>query len=154
MKPLIIGQAPARGNDGKLPFAGTSGGRLARLAGVGSSGDDLPDHFDLENLIENYPGKAGRKGDAFDLPTARVRAEELILKLQAQEPRVILLMGRKVERAFGWTGTKYLVWNEWQSHQVVVFPHPSGVNLWWNDVQNIEKARRALRRALSWRPKS
>jgi uracil-DNA glycosylase len=145
VKPLIIGQAPARGNDGLLPFAGQSGARLATLAGVGTSGDDLPPHFDLANLLDKWPGKQG-KGDAFDMDAAREAAADLTLKLQtAEEPRFVLLMGRKVERAFGWSGLTYLDDNVWHGNDVILFPHPSGVNLWWNELDNRTAARKTIR---------
>lgn len=147
-RPLIIGQAPARGNDGKLPFAGQSGARLAQLAGVGNSGDDLPRHFDLLNLIEKWPGKSG-KGDHFDMDAARAKAGEIARELQtAKESRYVLLMGRKVQTAFGWAGMNYLQEYQWHDHIVVVFPHPSGVNLWWNDQVHRTEARVLLRRIL------
>jgi hypothetical protein len=112
------------------------------------SGDDLPEHFDLVNLLDKWPGKDG-KGDAFDMDAARVKAEELTLELMTQEARFILLMGRKVERAFGWSGLKYLESNIWHSHDVILFPHPSGVNLWWNEEDNRGAARKTIRWVLS-----
>jgi len=146
--PLIIGQAPARGNDKKPPFAGQSGARLARLAGVGDSGDDLPAHFELRNLNTKWPGKrVVGKGDQFDMAEAKLKAKKLKEELMDQRPRFVLLMGRKVERAFGWH-MNYLQPNTWQGHIVMLFPHPSGVNRWWNDPDNVEHAAAMLKWAV------
>lgn len=157
-RPLIIGQAPARGNDGKPPFAGESGTRLAKLSGVGISGDDLPEHFDLLNLMDYYPGKRSTgKGDNFYIAEARQAAQTLIagLKEEEQAPRRILLMGRNVERVMlGRKGRQpYLRWRWYfgDKHLVAVFPHPSGLNHWWNDPKNYTEAevfmREMMRRA-------
>jgi uracil-DNA glycosylase len=132
-----------------LPFAGQSGARLARLAGVGVSGDDLPENFDLVNLLDKWPGKKG-KGDDFNMEEARLKAKSIEEQLKAEEGhRFILLMGRKVERAFGWAGLNYLDANLWHTNWVILFPHPSGVNTWWNEVQNRDDARKCLRWVLN-----
>lgn len=146
--PLIIGQAPARGNDGKLPFAGQSGARLARLARVGDSGDALPEHFDLVNLMPYWPGKRG-KGDEFHMQLAKENGLKLLAELNEGPPRKILMMGRKVRRAMGCNGDwEYLRWFPFWKHQAVVFPHPSGVNRWWNDPMNEHNAQVFLERLL------
>lgn len=137
VKPLIIGQAPARGNDGKPPFAGLSGRRLARLAGVGDTGDVLPRYFELRNLISKYPGKAGTgKGDMFDVAAAKLQASLLLEELKHMKPRQVLLMGRGVAAAFHQQRREYLRPWDWVGHRFVIFPHPSGVNRWYNDPVN------------------
>jgi uracil-DNA glycosylase len=153
VKPIIIGQAPARGNEGKPPFAGRSGARLAQLSGVGSSGDILPQHFELYNLIEYYPGKKG-KGDEFDLAEGMAAAKLLKTELFKRYSRTpILLMGRKVRRCMGVNGNwDYLSWFDFGPHIACVFPHPSGVNRWWNDPKNTEAARLEIRGALEYVP--
>jgi uracil-DNA glycosylase len=146
--PLIIGQAPARGNNGKLPFAGKSGSQLAKMAGVGNSGDDLPGHFLLVNLNAKYPGK-NKKGDQFDKVEGVETAEKLKAELLKFSPSLILLMGRKVEKCWGFKRPNpYLQWIEWEHHRVAIFPHPSGVNMWYNDPLNRTKATLFLRRCL------
>lgn len=140
MKPLIIGQAPARGNDDKPAFHGKSGARLAQLAGVGTTGEDLLYHFDTVNLLPRWPGKVG-KGDVFDMKVAKLYAGELIHVLKQEQPRIILLMGRKVRKAMGINGHwEYLELIEAWGHKVYIFPHPSGVNRWWNDPLNYIRA--------------
>jgi len=149
VKPLIIGQAPARGNDGKPPFSGRSGARLAELIGVTKNGlytgDVLPEYFDLVNLLPAWQGKQG-KGDVFDMKTAKLKAGILIHELNEGPPRSILMMGRKVRRAMGVNGDwEYLEWFDFYKHEAVIFPHPSGVNRWWNDQANYGEARFFLR---------
>lgn len=145
MKLLIIGQAPARGNDDKPPFSGRSGARIALLMGVGNTGDVLPIYFDLINLIPNYPGRKGAKGDCFDMATARRAAEDLKKELRGQPRRRILLMGKNVRRAMGVNGNwEYLEWFPLLKHEAAVFPHPSGINKWWNSKANVEAARQFL----------
>lgn len=143
--PLIIGQAPARGNDGLLPFAGKSGARLARVAGVGDTGDVLKNYFDLRNLLSFYPGKRGRKGDEFDLTQAKDAADQMKTWLLTRKGRVILLMGKEVAKAFGCPCQEYFRPWYWHQHTVIIFPHPSGVNQWWNDAANVKEAEGYLR---------
>jgi uracil-DNA glycosylase len=151
--PLIIGQAPARGNDGLRPFAGQSGARLARLAGVGESGDDLPRHFGLVNLLSHWPGKSSKKGDKFDMAQAKINAEDILLGLSNRKPSYLLLMGRKVQTAFDLKGLEYL--HRYRIHRqgfdrhcIVPFPHPSGINTWWNDPENVVLAEKLMRKVL------
>lgn len=147
MKPLIIGQAPARGNEGKLPFAGASGRRLAQLAGVGDDGDVLRHHFELVNLLREYPGKRG-KGDDFDRFKAKDAASDLVRVLHYTSPRYILLMGHNVARAFGFRNWNYLENHKIVRHVWMVFPHPSGINRWWNEPHNEQRAGRMIREVL------
>lgn len=142
MKPLIIGQAPARGNEGKPPFSGRSGARLAKLAGVGTTGDVLPQYFTLVNLT-NTPGE-------FNTEHARKNALVLIDTIRLDLPdRPMLMMGRKVRRAMGVNGDyEYLDWFIFWSHKAVIFPHPSGLNRWWNNPVNSVKAELFLKRLL------
>jgi uracil-DNA glycosylase len=150
LKPIIIGQAPARGNEHKPPFSGKSGARLARLAGVGDTGDVLPQYFDLYNILDYWPGKAV-KGDAFDMTEGAAKGRQLMLDLfQLYTSRRILLMGRKVRRCMGVQGSQreYLEWFQFGPHQACIFPHPSGVNQWWNDSVNTARARVLIQGAL------
>lgn len=151
-RPLIIGQAPARGNDGKPPFAGSSGARLAVLSGVGDSGDDLTSHFKLQNLLPYYAGKSGAKGDNFDFIKGRDRALEILADLQKREGdkgRWVLLMGKNVARCFGQRQTPYLVkFHLTKNCPAFVFPHPSGINQWWNTPANVAQAAAVLHMVL------
>lgn len=148
-KPLIIGQAPAKGNDGLLPFAGRSGAKLAHLAGVGDSGDDLPAHFDLVNLLPRWPGKpVAGKGDLFPMEEAKANAQALLEKLEGRAPSYILMMGHKVKECMGFRSMIYLERTQHLRHIWIPFPHPSGINRWYNIGVNRARAARILREVL------
>jgi uracil-DNA glycosylase len=154
MKPIIIGQTPARGRDDAPAFTSASGARLAKLAGVGTTGDDLQKYFETMNLVSRYGGKAkSGKGDKFDLAAAKVEAAEFLEWLKRQDcDRTILLMGRGVAKAFGFGKRQYLEPWVWTHHVFVVFPHPSGVNRWWNDPWNVHAAERMLGNLVRGKP--
>ena len=80
---------------------------------------------------------------------AKANTTLFIAQLEQGEPRKILMMGRKVRRAMGRNGDwDYLSWFKFYKHDAVVFPHPSGVNRWWNDPVNERQARFFLRELL------
>jgi uracil-DNA glycosylase len=151
-KPIIVGQAPARGRDEAPAFTSASGARLAKLAGVGTTGEDLQKYFETMNLTSRYGGKQG-KGDRFDLAAARSTAGNLLEWLAGQEQsRTVLFMGRGVAKAFGFGKKQYLEPWVWKFHTLVVFPHPSGVNRWWNDPWNVHAAERMLGNLVRGKP--
>lgn len=117
------------------------------------------------NLLPGYPGP-GKRGSEFPLVRGREEAELFMQRLREPSivtavgslhefserffpsPTLILLAGRRVARAFRlWTPT-YL--EETQvvgiGVPVVVVPHPSGVNRWWNDRGNANQAKKFLER--------
>lgn len=139
---LIIGQAPgprslkrdrrSRALDSDV----ASGARLAQLAGVSS----LHDHARVVNLLKTFPGKSG-KGDRFPMPEARERAR--LMRFGAA--RRVVFVGQNVARAFGAVWEEYfepfVFWKGGQSFHGYVAPHPSGVNRWWNDPDNLASAK-------------
>lgn len=137
MKPLIVGEAPARGSS--RPFQGMSGDRLRRLAEV----ESLEDYFTLVNLRSDQMPQL----EKFDWRAYAEAARKIKHWIFTGQPPIVLLMGRNVERAFfgGRSDREYLrVW-EGQRATWVVFPHPSGLNHWWNDPAHVEKAGGFLR---------
>lgn len=141
--PLLVGQAPSRSAGHARAFDGESGRRLARLL-------DLPsifDAFETVNLLRRWPGKHGgryayrEKGDRFPLQAARRSARRLRATLTPG--RVVVLCGGRVARAFG-IDVPALHWARIDGCWVLVLPHPSGCNLWWNDPANRERAEIAL----------
>ena len=70
----LVGQAPARVMFGDAPFSGRTGKRIAEMAGV--EFEKLGNHFALFNLIPYWPGRQGKKGDAF--PMAEALCKEVI----------------------------------------------------------------------------
>ena len=138
----LIGQAPARVMYGDRPFSGRSGKKISELAGVRF--EDLGDHFALFNLLPRWPGRQGDKGDAFPMREARQKASEM--RTVRRYARVVFV-GRKVAEAFRFKG-EFCEWGPWENSWAMVMPHPSGVNLWYNDKRNVLRMRRILRRVL------
>jgi uracil-DNA glycosylase len=138
-RPLwIVGQAPGERAKGEGAFDGPgSGHRLADLMGL--SPDDLLRLTTRVNLLDDFPGKAGR-GDRFPIREARAGARKLLREIPREAD--VLLAGGNVARAFGLRGHGWLVWEQGapgRRHAVV--PHPSGINRWWNEPANEARAR-------------
>lgn len=132
---MIVGQAPSSDAPDARPFTGRSGRRLAALLDV--EHECLPVLFDLVNLLDRWPGKAG-KGDAFPMAEAKARAARLLPTFLARP--WILIVGKATARAFRLRNPKYLEWVSFSGTSVAVVPHPSGVNRWWNDPANVARA--------------
>lgn len=155
MKPiLLIGE----GETG-LPVAllakaaGFPGGARTRQD-VRQFRQSCPDAFaiaqemDHVNLFEEWPGRQGN-GSAFPLEPARAAAEELLASLEVEAahgtaPRVVLLAGKSVGRAFGLVGGGHYfgtaaVREDPRCPPFYVVPHPGGSSTWWNDRDNRAK---------------
>ncbi len=131
MKPLLVGQAPSRTSDPARPWSGGAGKSLADLAGMAHA--EFLRLVEPVNLLRRWPGTAG-KGDRFPMRSARARAKGIELR-----GRVALLAGRKVAAAFGLPRAdraEGMGWYPLRGGFVTVIPHPSGVNLWYNDADN------------------
>ena len=132
---VIIGRAPSRTSDHRQPLSGPSGERLAFLCDLTMA--EFAARFERRNLLDAWQGKAG-KGDAFvRAPEARALAEGLRAGLAT---RRVVLLGSDVARAFGFPGEPFLFGAHWGG-SFAFCPHPSGVNRWWNDPENFERAR-------------
>lgn len=134
---VLIGQAPCRKGDPSKPLTGSSGLKLAQLAGVEFPGE-YARLFERVNVLREYRGPAaGGKGDAFPLSEARAAAKALMPELRG---RVVVVLGRNVARAFELHGLGWTTW--WPACGVVwgVIPHPSPLVRWWNDSGNRAQA--------------
>lgn len=142
MKALIVGQAPSEDTDGRPPFTGRSGARLADLLGIPHAA--LPRYVDLVNLIDRWPGKTKRgKGDQFPMGEARAAATML---LSVTPHDRIVACGVRVADALGLPDIRPLETRTIGARLFLMLPHPSGVNLWWNDVDHIAAATERLRK--------
>lgn len=129
LRPLLIGQAPGRRGNAE-PLSGRSGRRLSALCGMPL--EQYLQEFERINLLEEFPGKAG-KGDRFPMREAKVQAFFRRSLFVHQDRRVVLL-GLRVAEAFGFTDRAPLLrWMSDGNASVAICPHPSGVSLWWND---------------------
>jgi uracil-DNA glycosylase len=140
-KIVLVGQAPSRDTDGRAPFSGKSGQRLERLAGLGSG--ELQARFALANVLQRWPGSAG-KGDLFPMADARRAAPRL---LRALAGRRVVAVGCAVAKALGVASAlPDLTWRKFALlDAIAVVPHPSGVNRWWNEPGNRDAAAAFLR---------
>lgn len=113
------------------------------------------------NLLNRWPGAEGR-GSAFPLEEARERASEFVRSIATPStlsvegepycffdgkrfprPSLVMLAGRRVARSFRLPGARTRDYFETieecsvvAGYPVVVVPHPSGLNHWWNDPVN------------------
>lgn len=136
----------------RVAITGAIGRKLATLAGynVAARGDLLFYRgIDRRNLNARWNGKLG-KGDVFDRAEAEVAAKKLLEDPALTDARFVLL-GREVARAFGMDSNQPLTIVEpWNTKQAfLIFPHPSGISTWWNNPDNAERARVALRSFLN-----
>jgi hypothetical protein len=142
-----------------------SGKKLAELMGVA----DMTKAFACVNLVDRWPGVTSR-GGAHPNGLARRAAGALWLSLPA-EARLVFV-GRRVGEAFdpyfdespffSWErlyitqlpgsvvterghGALQVVSDARVGRDVVLVPHPSGMNRWWNDPKNRAKAARFFR---------
>jgi hypothetical protein len=140
MKPLLIGQAPSRKGDPAKPLSRDPlASRLAHLCGL--TKEEYLDAFERVNILDAWPGKCG-KGDAF--PLAETRRNAALITADIRNERVVLL-GKSVARSFG-IKANVLKWFRFGAGRAIVLPHPSGVNRWYNDENNVIAARRIMRR--------
>jgi hypothetical protein len=148
---LFVGQAPSRPKEPKSPeipgteapaavepLAGNSGHRLAAILGIPFPRFLLATRL---NLNCRYPGKKGR-GDGFDLLEGARRAEEISALLR--EDDLVVLLGVQVARCFGLKYTPLEVGRLPSNARYLMFPHPSGINRYWNNPLNRDVAKTAF----------
>lgn len=146
VKPLLIGEAPGR--VAGRPLEGRCGERMAALAGV------TPEAFyratERRNVLDEWPGAATDKGARFPRLRASIAAGRLLAHFSPD--RLVLLLGYRVARAFG-VKLRYFEEASILRARVYVIPHPSGVNVWYNDPANVRRAERFMREVLTdaWR---
>lgn len=145
LKPFLIGQAPSllTSKKGSRPFDGWSGERIALMIGRRRR-EMLERWVEARNLINVFPGRCGEKGDHFDVDAARLAADAMMPQLRG---RTAIIAGRKVADAFG-IDAPFLSRVEKAGVVFWPIPHPSGVNLWYNDPLNAERVERLLRKLI------
>jgi hypothetical protein len=137
----LVGQAPSRLGDPSKPLAGPNGQRIARLAGM-SYGELIACR--RKHLNRDYIGKRG-KGKAFDQAKGNVNAADILMDWRVER---IVLLGKNVARCFGFRDLPFLAEIRIYGRRFLIFPHPSGVNRWWNERRNERRARQLLQRFL------
>jgi uracil-DNA glycosylase len=130
---IIVGEAP--NSSGERAYDTKSGVRMLDL--IGESELLAPDWVNL-----------------FDAVPARwrpARARRAAAAVAMQPGGVLILLGMRVARAFRIEDPVALEWyiDPSHVHPMVVFPHPSGLNRWWNDPEKTEDARKLLQGIVS-----
>lgn len=139
---ILIGQAPSKDTDGKAPFSGKSGAQLAAWAGV--EHEELGIVFDLRNLFNSYLGKTKVKGDVFPVERAKDAAVALRPELRG---RKVVMIGYTVAKAFSYRDREPFKWFRVNGTDWCYIPHPSGVNLLYNDPKIVKRAQKILKEA-------
>ena len=137
----LVGKAPSRRGDPHKPLAGPNGQKIARLAGM-SYGELIACR--RKHLNTHYIGKRGKR-DAFDHAKGKVNAADVLLDWRVER---IVLLGKNVARCFGFRDVPFLAEIRIYGRRFLIFPHPSGVNRWWNERRNERRARQILQRFL------
>lgn len=137
-KILLIGQAPNRTGNPKAILEGRLGRKIADLCGI--TFDEYVELFDRINILDCWPGKSG-KGDVF--PKAEAARQAMRIKIHERD--CVVMLGQGVARSFG-IKAEFLRWTFLGSTRVLILPHPSGINRWYNDPQNTRKARKIMHR--------
>lgn len=146
MRPLVIGEAPSKNEITPRPLEGRVGRRLALLAGL--SHDDYLSTFERLNLLEVRQDRAP-KGFTFDMEAAKKAATRL-LQGPIVPGRLVLLLGFRVAGAFGLKNERF-VKQDLHGAEAYVLPHPSSVNRWWNDADNVKVASTFMHNVVSGR---
>lgn len=135
---ILVGEAPSKNEVTETPIAGRIGRRLAACAGL--SFDEYMARFERVNLLHV---RQDTKAKGFEFNAAAAEREALRLRTTwgsfriAYNPRVVILLGKRVARAFG-VPQDYFTLHR-LDHEFYVLPHPSGINRWFNEPANTEK---------------
>jgi hypothetical protein len=128
----------------RVAITGAIGKKIGAMLDM-SGGEIFRSRYARKNLNARWNGKNG-KGDVFNRAEGSTNARRLM-----SDPFThYVLLGGEVARAFGMNN------NEWLSvvtdlpgdRHFLIFPHPSGINRWWNEPGNAERARAAIRNFL------
>ena len=137
----LVGKAPSRRGDPHKPLAGPNGQKIARLAGM-SYGELIACR--RKYLNTHYSGKRGKR-DAFDHAKGNLNAADVLMDWRVER---LVLLGKNVARCFGFRDLPFLAEIRIYGRRFLIFPHPSGVNRWWNERRNERRARQILQRFL------
>lgn len=105
----------------------------------------VPDWRDRALGVNAWPSKR-------DYEAGRPSNVESILRQTQCE--IIIALGREVTRWLSTPPGPFYSWQtlkrapDWRSIDVLLFPHPSGLNRHWNDPANVRRARESLQDAL------
>jgi hypothetical protein len=133
---VFVGQSPSMNSDPVSPLSNTSGLKLSEMLEISMS-EFL--EFARHNLNHYYSGKEG-KGDAFDFDIGEESAKKLI----SMPYRRYVLLGASVTSCFSISWSPLELW-ERGDKSFLCFPHPSGINMWYNKPENRKRAKAKLK---------
>lgn len=144
-KPMIVALAPSRNVAPSTPplVASPSGWQLANL--IGCEPRDLPELFELHNLLERPAPPAGQARDTELVIGWQERVRPLI-----QPGQYVITLGRDVTKASGLDFVApyhYAARTAWSAHGPTVHyeqawaHHTSGRSYFWNDPNNVAMAK-------------
>lgn len=123
---LVVGEQPNRADE-QNPLGGRAGRFLADL---GRLSEQSWLTLDRRNLIEEWT-------ERWDRARARATAERFL----AENPARLLLCGRRVATAFDLADWPLCSTGPHPAGpRVLLLPHPSGRNRWWNEPENRARA--------------
>lgn len=113
------------------------------MLSMGLTLEEYLESFERINLLHDYPGKTLDRQDKFPRHEARVAAGKLRRMFAGRD---IVLLGRAVSSCWDrrLAEVPFLEWtvDPLFYGTVAVVPHPSGRNLWYNDLANRRAAGR------------
>lgn len=137
---VIVGEAPGKGwKRGESALLGRIGKRLAGLMGMSE------EQYQWNTVRVNlFSRPVDRWFPAMARRAARRRENG---GLFSRKDRIVILLGRNVAKAFGfgaapWFKAFYGLGTGAENTVVVVAPHPSGKNHWWNDPRHRREAKK------------
>lgn len=126
----------------RIALTGAIGKKLAGFLDLDEVGEFFR-KYQRRNLNARWNGKRS-KGDVFDRDAGAKAANAL----RPQFDKFVLL-GQEVGSCFGCGRVEWLsrvvVYDGKDRKEFLLFPHPSGINQWWNEAFNVFRARKALR---------
>ena len=144
--PIFVGEAPSKSQPKAVVHYGHVFGPMCGITAM-----QWYRRVRRCNVLEEWPGRQGR-GSSFPMGLAVPAAEALLPLLAGQD---VVCLGKRVASALGAPRAPYCVWRSlvWPTlggieARLAIFPHPSGVNAWWNDERNRAQATLFMRRLL------
>lgn len=141
MKPLLLGMCNPLSDDPEFdlyPYPeGSAGWRLWKMMPEGMRRGQYLDMFERRNLLRER---------AWDQKRAREAAQVLLPELDG---RVVVVLGTQVRAALGLPLTEPLrrvkcAYADSFVFEWIAFPHPSGRSRWFNQPENMARARDVL----------
>ena len=137
---IFVGMNPAHQGDPDTPLEGRIGKRFAKLLQI------TPEQFaaDFERVNLNYLPLS-----SFDYEEAARRADSII---RNKEIRKVVVCGQRVCGCFWLPFLPLHTKIRGGRKAYFILPHPSGLNRWWNDPENVVRAGESLRTFVYGKP--